>query len=284
MAVYNINGNKVELVYDVSSERLQHVYDINKNRLLVDNIVVMSYNVQDYKGINAQQAMQNAIISKYDADIIGVQEFYGTDTVPTIASNMFNGYNLYRTNHKNFNAIASKISLSDITVADYQSQDPQDMSQYSETRSYIKGYFTKNGKRICVINTHLCLLTTSYKYQQMSELFALAENEEYCIITGDFNFFGMSVEDNDYINMYKQFVDAGYNLANCTEDRGFTKTYSNSTTATSLDDFTSAPDNIIVSGNININSVIYDLTKLNYLNGSVIDHIPIIATLQIADN
>ena len=284
MAVYNINGNKVELVYDVSSERLQQVYDINKNRLLVDSIVVMSYNVQDYKGINAQQAMQNAIISKYDADIIGVQEFYGTDTIPTIASSMFNGYNLYRSNHKNFIAIASKSTLSDITVADYQSQDPKDMSQYSETRSYIKGYFTHKGKRICFINTHLCFLTTSYKYQQMSELFALAENEEYCIITGDFNFFGLSVSDNDYINMYKPFVDAGYNLANCTEDRGFTKTYSNSTTATSLDDFTNAADNIIVSGNININNVIYDLTKLNYLNGSVIDHIPIIATLQIADN
>lgn len=288
MAVYNINGGQPESVFDVAGYELQQAYDVKGNELLtpVANppLIVMSYNVGDFTGINAQQTMQNIIATIYHTHIIGIQEFYKTDVVPTIASNMLSNYPyLYRTNHKNFNAVASKIALSDVSVADYVNQDAEDMTQFGETRSYIKGYLQKNGKTICVINTHLCYLTTSVKYAQMAEVFALAQQEEYCIILGDFNFFAMSVEEEDYIQMYKPFVDAGYNLANCTADRGFNKTYSHQNTASTQADLQNAPDNIIVSGNIEIDSVVYDMTKLSYLNGEKIDHIPIVATLIIPE-
>lgn len=286
MAVYGINGGALDYVYDVAGAILQQAYDVAGNGLIdgpvvIPSLVVMSYNVQDFTGINAQQALQNAIVNTYDADIIGIQEFYKQDVVPDIAANMLASYaHLYRSTHKNFNAIASQKNLYSITIADYASQDPEDMSRYSETRCYIKGYFTWAGRQICFINTHLCYLTDSYKYAQMAELFALAQQEDYVIITGDFNFFALAADEPDYINMYKQFVDAGYKLADCTE-QGFVKTYSNLTSAASLADFRSAADNIIVSSNINIDSVVFDTTKLSYLDGNVIDHIPVIATLSL---
>ena len=137
------------------------------------------------------------------------------------------------------------------------------------------------GKTITLINTHLCYITESVKWQQMQELFVIAEQCDYCIITGDFNSMQMSEEADDYINMYKPFVDAGYHLANNSPTAGFHNTYAYLTSPTSLADLQTAPDSIIVSSNIGITNVIFDPTKLSYLNGSVIDHIPVVAELLI---
>ena len=140
---------------------------------------------------------------------------------------------------------------------------------------------TVGGKTITWINTHLCYLTQSVKFLQMAEVLALAETKDYVIITGDFNSMAETINDTEYTNMFKPFVDAGYNLANCTLERGFTKTWTDSVTATSLSDFSTTTDNIITSSNIQIQSVIYDVTKLSYLDGNKIDHIPLIAELVI---
>lgn len=277
MAIYNKNGEIVSSVYNYQGAGLQQAFDKDGNPLMSSSFIVMSYNVQDFLGINSQQSLQNAIVYRYNADFIGIQEFYNTNTVPQIASNMLASYDyLYRSSHKNFLAIASKKQMTSVVATDFETQDPNDMSQYGETRAYIKGYLNVGGHNVCIINTHLCL-TDAPKWAQMAELFEIAENEEYCILTGDFNSFALSTADNDYINMFKPFVDAGYKLANS----NFTKTYCRANSATSLNDFDTAPDNIIVSGNINIDSVVFDTTKLNYLNGSKIDHIPVIATLSI---
>lgn len=285
MSVYSVNGVELNEVYDVNGGSLDTAYDVDGNIIfesIPPDLIVMSYNVQDYRGINAQQTMQDLIISKYNADIIGIQEFSTSSTIPTVGVNMLDDYPyVEKSNHKNYLGIASKYALSNVSAVDFTNQDPQDASQYNETRAYMIAEFTIGGKTITLLNTHLCYLTQSVKFQQMAELFALAESKEYVIILGDFNAFCEEIGDTEYNNMFKPFVDAGYNLANCTPNKGITNTFTGATSATSLADFTSPPDNIITSSNIQIRNVIYDLTKLSYLNGSSIDHIPVIAGLNI---
>ena len=281
MAIYDINGNSVPMVSGIDGSVLDQAYDINGNPL-INSVVVMTYNVQRCRGINSQKAMQDAIFELYDADIIGLQEL-GTDTSLPSTLSALNGYAVKQfSDHNNKVLMVKKTgSLSNVVIADFVNQDPLDMSTYGETRAYIKADMAVGGKTISWINTHLCYLTPSYKYLQMAEIFNLAEQCEYCIITGDFNSQTVNTTSDDYLNMYKQFVDAGYNLANNSPTAGFQNTYANSATASSLSDLTDAPDTIITSSNISINNVIFDTTKFSYLNGSVVDHIPVIAELRI---
>ena len=81
--------------------------------------------------------------------------------------------------------------------------------------------------------------------------------------------------------MYGMFEEAGYRMANHQSDGSYTKTWTSLTEASGLSDFAQPTDDIIVSPNIDILSVSFDVTKLSYLNGSQIDHIPIIATLEV---
>lgn len=291
MAIYDIYGNQLQAVYDIEGNSLQYAYDIEGSQIFGGKppvgtpLKVMTYNVQYFNGINSQSAMQNAIISLYEPDIIGMQELgtYTASNLPSVGQTMLANYpNKQFSNHKNKVLMVTKsLALSNVAIADFENQDPQDVSQYNETRAYMKADITVGGKTITWINTHLCYLTKSVMYEQMAEVFAMAEQCEYVIITGDFNSGVTGLEENDYIYMYKQFVDAGYNLANNSPTAGFVNTYAYLTNPTSLADLQTAPDSIIVSGNIDIDSVVFDTTKFSYLNGSVIDHIPVIATLTI---
>lgn len=278
--IYTYNDIATNTAFSALGIQLQQAYTTEDIPVLDDSavLIIMSYNVQDFRGINAQSAMQKSIVDKYTPHVVGVQEFYTSNTVPAIASNMFQGYNLVRTNHKNFNAVASLMSLTDVVIKDFDAQDPNDMTLYGETRCYMKGYISFDNKRICIVNTHLCL-TLSYQVEQMSEIMNLVNNEEYFVLTGDFNVGCLSEEDSYWVSMYKPLVDSGYNLANCTEERGFTYTFFGGSSP--YNGSRSCPDNIITSGNIAINNVIYDETKFSNLTGDAIDHIPMIAYLTV---
>lgn len=285
--IYTIEGNRLFTPYDIGGDSINSAFDIGGNRVFPsatgDPLTVMTYNVGKFSGINSQQAMQNLIISTYDADVIGMQEIGNSSTIPTVGQNMLTDYQYKQiSNHKNYILTATKeLAISNVVIADFQNQDPEDMSRYNETRAYTKVEVEVNGKTIAFINTHLCYLTTSIKYLQMGELFDIAEQYDYVIITGDFNSYEMTEQAADYINMYKPFVDAGYHLANNSPRAGFQNTYTSATSASSLSDLSTAPDSIIVSSNIDIESVVFDTTKFSYLNGSAIDHIPVIAHLTI---
>ena len=80
--------------------------------------------------------------------------------------------------------------------------------------------------------------------------------------------------------MIKPFVDAGYNVANCTSDSGFIGTYTSGNTASS----TFWPnDNIITSANLEIDNFIVDTSKIDVAEqtSQTIDHLPLIAYLTI---
>ena len=282
--IYDINGTSLMHCYDVNGSNVAKAYDINGTEVFPngDRVRVMTYNVQRCQGINSQTAMQTAIFNQYDADLVGLQEC-GTWTALPATLSALSGYAVKQfSNHNNKVAMVKKTgSLSNIVIADFVHQDPEDLSQYNETRAYMKADIDVNGKTITWINTHLCYITHSVTYEQMAEVFAMAEQCEYCIITGDFNSSTVNATSADYLNMYKQFVDAGYNLANNSPSSGFQNTFTNATTASSLADLTDAPDTIITSGNITISDVVFDTTKFSYLNGSSIDHIPVVSTLTI---
>lgn len=288
MAIYNKNGNPIASVYGSDGNPISSAYDIDGVQVFPTGgttLKVMTYNVQFFNGINSQTAMQTEIINKHKPDIIGMQELstYTLSNMPAVGQTMLADYSIKQlSNHKNKLMMATKgTALENLVIADFANQDPQDASQYNETRAYMKADITVGGKTITWINTHLCYLTKSVMYQQMKEVFDLAEACDSVIITGDFNSGAMTAQSDDYINMYKQFVDAGYNLANNSPEVGFQNTYANSATASSLAELQTAPDSIIVSGNIEITNVVFDTTKFSYLNGSVVDHIPVIAELLL---
>lgn len=292
MSIYNINGTEIFSAHNYSGTLLNQAYDINDNPLfggdppipsepVKQSITIMSYNVQWFTGINSQTVMQQNIINTYNPSIIGLQELTTDGVIPAVGRSVLANYPYTQlSNHKNYLGIASKLPLYNITIADFVSQDPDDMTRFNETRAYIKAYFDFNGKQICLINTHLAL-TRSYIYNQINEIFNLAENEEYVIITGDFNTGFSSFSTEFYENTFKQFVDAGYNLVNNSPDVGITNTYSGSKTVSSLAEMSTNPDSIIVSGNIEVEERIFDTIKFTYLNGDIFDHLAVIAKLLI---
>lgn len=283
MAVYDINGNAISSVYEISGSELAQAYNIGGGSLIDDSVItVMTYNVQRCRGINSQQTMQNAIFNAYNADIIGLQELGSEISLPSVLSALDEYAVKQFSNHNNKVLMVKKTgTLSDVVIADFTNQDPLDMSTWNETRAYMKAKITVGDKTITWINTHLCYMTQSVKWLQMNEIFELAEQCDYCIITGDFNSHTVNATSDDYLNMYKQFVDAGYNLANNSPSSGFTNTCTEATTASALSDLTDALDTIIVSSNITINRVTFDTTKFSYLNGQSIDHIPVVARLVV---
>lgn len=288
MSVYDISGNALGSVYTRDGQSLYAAFDIGGEQVFPDSntLKVMTYNVQWFTLLNSQQEMQASIINGNDADIIGLQEISKNGSIPSVGKNVLKAYSTKKlSNHKNYIAMASKLALSNYVIADFTNQDPQDASQYNETRAYMIADISFNGQTIKWINTHLCVITASYKWLQMMEIYAIANDyvsQGYpVIITGDFNSYATSAEDDDYIQMFKPFVDDGYKLANNSPAAGFTKTWTDSTSVSTLDGMKHATDSIIVSPDISIQSVVFDTTKFSYLDGNPIDHIPVVATIQI---
>lgn len=278
MAVYNKDGVEINTVYNKDGNALANVYDKNGNPLLSDLLTVMTYNVQRWESINRNIAIQTEAFSDRKADIVGIQEWgYNTtgvnigDNVPvrTFLANC--GYTEIEVGEAvyNKNAFISKLALSDVSETTFTTQ-----SSYS----YQKCYFTFKGKQIAWFNTHLYPNNVTYQAAQGTELFNAVASEEYFIITGDFNSGCTSTSDTAYINVLKQYADEGYNLANCSAAYGFMGTW---TEGTDLTGEWLPCDNIITSGNIDIISAQRDLTKVSAETGNVIDHVPLIALLDV---
>lgn len=272
--IYNVNGTQLGAAYDVEGEELEQAYDVNGNPLIDRaDLIVMTYNVQWFSGLNANQSMQQSIIDAYRADVIGLQELHSS--MPEIGTAVLSDYPYITLGGmSNKTGMASKIQLNNASTANFS-------TQASETRGYQKAYITAEGKTICWINTHL--ETSSYesvKVAQAAEVFALVENEDYFIITGDFNTVCKTTADEEYTTIMKQFIDAGYHSANCSDQHGFLDTWTSGSTASG----TWYPcDHVITSANISIDNVIVDTTKIDVAEqtGQPIDHLPLIVYLTI---
>lgn len=281
MPIYDKNGTSLLSAYDKNGSALTQAYDKDGNPLLAPvstSLVVMSYNIQWFDGMNSNTAMQEEILAVYDADIIGFQEFQyaSSSIIPSKAITLLSGSYSYlqMCNYGNKVASASKCPLVDYTTVPFSVQT-------DDGKSYTTATITVDGKEILIVNAHLT--TSNYetaKVQQASEVFAALQGHEYFILTGDFNTVCKSVNDAEYITIMKQFVDAGYNCANCTSQHGFLNTW----TSGSTESGTWYPcDHIITSANISIDSVTVDERKIAVAaeTGQSIDHLPIIAELTI---
>ena len=273
--IYDINGNILNGCYDSEGTEIEQAYDVDGNALIPvsNNITVMTYNVQWFTGLNADESMQREILSTYNPDIIGLQELGAG--MPSLGTTLFSDYAETELGiQHNKTGCVSKYTFSSVDADVFPDQT-------GETRGYQKAYFTFNGKTICWINTHLA--TSSYESEKVAQagvLFDLVQNEEYFIITGDFNTVCKSVNDAEYTTIMKQFIDAGYNSANCSNQHGFIDTWTGGKTAS---DTWYPCDQIITSSNITIDNVVADTLKIETSGGQqVIDHIPLIAYLTVS--
>lgn len=278
MAIYNIGGTEINSAYSASGSVLANAYALDGTPVSGTVLTVMTYNVMRWEGLNANKTIQDEAFVTRGADIIGIQEWgynasggsVGGIAVLTYLDDCGYDHVEVGTSIYNKNALVSKYALSNVSEAVF--------AQDSST-SYQKCYFTFNGKSICWINTHL--LTSSQEAGNVAEagvIFDAVENETYFIITGDFNTVCKSVNDTEYTTIMKQFVDAGYNVANCSAQHGFIDTWTDGTT---IEDIWYPCDHIITSSNINMISVVRDMTKVEAETGSVIDHVPLIAYLSV---
>lgn len=277
--IYDINGDLSSSAFDYEGSELAKAYDIDGNELIsTSNLVVMSYNVQWFSGLNSNQSMQESILDTYNADIIGFQEFQraGSSGIPQMATTLLSADYPYieMGNYGNKNALASKYAMSDFTTTPHTSQT-------MDGQSYSTATINVEGKDILLVVSHVT--TSDYeatKVEQIQEMFNAVKVYERYIIMADFNTTCKSVNDTEYTTIMKQFIDAGCNVANCSAQFGFKDTWTSGSTASG----TWYPcDNIITSGNIIMKSVVVDETKISVATqtGQSIDHIPIIAYLSI---
>jgi endonuclease/exonuclease/phosphatase family metal-dependent hydrolase len=285
MAFFDVSGRLVNSGITLSGDAVVTGFDVNGGVINAgnegNNLVVMSYNIQRWTKINADEEIVSSIFDKYNPDIVGFQEYQpsktlgGTD-IGTYLQNRWAYLEVGDTKINDYTkAVSSRLELKDATTVYY--------TVYSESRSYQKMYVEYGGKRIALFHTHLDFdyqgSPTTPKCKQIKELFDAVANEEYFIAFGDFNTCCTSTADADYINMMKQFVDAGYHCANCSDQHGFFNTWTDGTTLT--DGLWEQTDNVITSANILIDKVVIDTTKADANTGMVIDHFPLVAYLTI---
>ena len=272
MAIYDIDGNELSTVFNIDGERLNAVYDVDGNPLNIrKSIAVMTFNIQWWSGINANESLMNSIFSAYQPLVCGIQETGSSGTLQYIGAQFQSGKAM--TNVPNKPAFLFNTEYSDYTEGVYQAQG-------SETRGWQKCSIVIDGKTVSFFNTHLQNDAPSIRIPQALELLDMLLEEEYFVCTGDFNFGGTSVSDEQYVNMVQPFIDAGCNMANWSARTGLVDTWFNgSTVSGSTQKF--ATDNIITSSNIAINEIIFDQRKIEANTGLVLDHIPIVAYLTI---
>ena len=276
--IYDIEGTALDGAYDAEGDTLTQAYDIEGNPLMEtsNELTVMTYNVQWFTGLNSTEEMQEEIFMEYDADIIGFQEFqrHTSSEIPAMAQELLTAYTIRMGDYGDRNALASKYQMRNFDTIPHTTQT---MSGQSYSVAEIKF----NGKTIHLVVSHTT--TTDYeatKVEQVHEVFEAVQDYDYFILLADFNTRVNSVDHPEYTTIMKQFVDAGYNCANCTEQHGYIPTF----TAGYTTGGTWYPcDNIITSANIDIDEVIADDIKIGYAGQlqQSIDHIPLIAHLTV---
>lgn len=288
MAVYDINGNQINTVYDVNGTALTQAYDINGNPLIDTqgvNLKVMSYNCGQWltgggtgtstESTNAvnHRALMNTILSNQNADILCLQEYWGTIgsvTARSILEQYFPYVEEVNASTAYYgHAVCSKYPISGFST-----------TSLGNNRYLDRFSITVEDLTIEIFNCHLD--TSSHEAQKVAQaeaVFDIVKTYNRFILCGDFNTVCKSVNDEEYTTIMKQFIDAGFHSANCSAQHGFIDTWTNASTASG----TWYPcDQIITSANILIDSVWTDNTKLTDSLNETIDHIPLIAEVTIS--
>ena len=268
MSLYDINGNVLSSASDVNGNSIPTGYDINGNPNTFNSpfLTVMTYNVQYWGGRNALEAVISDIFMNNKPDLVGCQECPNDGTIVP---------RFMRGSWGNTVTLSPQRVFYNIPCTD-RSEKLYD--SITETRGYMRFKIHVAGKDITVFNTHIEVLGTEQHYTQMAELMTEMAKEDYFIALGDFNLESHSRSHRENTDIIQPLINAGYNLCNWTEETGYVDTWFGSSTPTG---YMCPCDNIITSPNIDVLDIVYDDTKLLFDNGQAIDHIPVIARLEV---
>lgn len=286
--IYDKNGNQLQTVYGKDGQPLSAAYSKDGTQIYPDGPItlkVMTYNVgQWYYGSGdnvpadkdaAYYALQNGMIQAHNPDVLCIQEYWKVfSKTGRTALSMLQQYFPY-IHEQGGNSgyfgrcICSKYPISNYTVRTYANES---------NRYYDSCTITVNGVPITFTNTHLDVNSQDKRDEEIVELIAYLQTQQRFIACGDYNTAIMYADKTRpaYIKNIKPYLDAGFHVANC-DDFGFLYTASDMPTGT----WNGCLDNIITSPNMTFTSVEVDETKRTDGLTENIDHMPLIAVIEI---
>lgn len=287
--IYDINGNALSAAYDLNGDSLQSAFNISGENVFSAQpltLKVMSYNVGGWyigSGSNvptAQKeeyiALQTGMIEDNDPDVLCIQEYLadfaadGTSAL-TMLQSLFPYVHAVTSGTYFGRAICSKYPITNYVERTYTAEP---------SRYYDSCTITVNGIPLTCVNTHLGL-TQANRDSEISQLIAYLQTLDRFVACGDYNTMitpdSANTSSTAYINNVKPFVDAGFNTANFGEF-GFLLTCVDRSSEEHL-----YLDNIYSSENIAIVNAYVDETKLTDAINDPIDHMPLIATVELED-
>ena len=284
--IYNKDGEALDAVYGADGSALSEAYDIDGTQVYSSGIPLkfMTYNVGQWYtgGVILPPAKKSDYYTihttafNHAADICFLQE--ATDTWCTdgsLTADLLVPYFEYiedtRTDvpYKGHYMCSKEIQI--LNYAEHSFTQHGTNYPGFESAQIVVG-----GKTINLINTHNDY-SYNTQYAELDELMDFIEGMDYFILAGDFNI-DLSTQDTSsryYKSNVKRFLDAGYNVANCSF--AWIPTYF-STPSPTGGKYT---DQIVTSPNIEITDLYAETIKLTDLVEDNIDHIPLIAELMI---
>lgn len=285
--IYGVNGSPLSAAYDSGGERVAQAYDIDGNPLLTPDLVVMTYNVEWFTGINANTAMQKSIIDEYAPNIVGWQELQpkSSSSMPlTMLNTILPNHTHMMGDFGNKNGFSTNIQMSNFTTVPFTHQANE--SSNWDGQSYSTATITVKGKEIFVVTAHNTTHTIGGEElvcEQAMEVFNALQGHEYFILLCDLNTICRSTDHWQWTGFMEDYYEAGYNIINCVPRDGEFVAIGTYTRSSGNGNW-NPNDNIMTSSNIIIMDWAAPRTQkvaVGTQTGQKIDHIPMIARLVI---
>lgn len=285
--IYDKSGNLLHSIYDKNGDALSSGYDSEGQQIYLSvpiTIKVMTYNVgQWYYGsgdnVPANKDadyynLQNGMIQRNNPDVLVIQEYWKQfSKLPRTALSMLQQYFPYIHEQGGDSGYFGRCICSKYPISNYVVRTYTDNNQ----RYYDSCTITVGGIPITFTNTHLDVNSQDNRDAEIIQLIGYLAGQEWFVACGDYNTAITSSDKTQeaWIHNIKPFIDAGFHIANCDDEFYFTSSnYPDGT-------WNGCLDNIIVSPNITIQSVTVDETKRTDNLPERIDHMPLIAVLQL---
>ncbi len=286
MAIYDVNETRVMKAYDLNGDMPSLAYDIEGNLVYTKEPITlkaMTYNVGQWwcgtgSNVPAEKdemyyALQNGMIQNVNADVLFLNEYRDefSETGRTALSLLEQYYPYIETRSGGKGLYIGRAICSKYPLLNYQTHSYNNGNYYYDSADILV-----DGIPITIVVTHMPTVEDS-RLACIPVLISFLKQKSRFICCGDINTLDCRSESGaDYTNMIVPLLDAGFNLANCSEF-GFLVTYSDTPSGT----YVGCLDNIITSPNISINSAHVDTTKLTDDITDRVDHMPLIAELEI---
>lgn len=288
--IYDKNGNVLNSAYDKNGQSLLSAYDIEGNQIFSavepepTTIKVMTYNVGGWyigSGRNVPSAqkteylaLQIGMIEDADPDVLMIQEY-----LANFSDDGTSALSMLRDLFPYVHAVASGTYFGRACCSKYPITNYTERTYTGEPSRYFDSCtITIEGVPITFVNTHLGL-TQANRTPEINQLISYLDTLNRFIACGDYNT-GITVDTANtssaaYIDNVKPFIDKGFKSVNFS-DFGFLMTCVDRINGTLC-----YIDNIYTSSNINILSASVDTTKQTDSINDPIDHMPLIATLEL---